>query len=125
MAFAKWVFRIAGIYGLLVLSPQLFMEEQVGRDYPPAVTHPEFFYGFLGVALAWQVAFLIIAHDPVRYRPLMIPSVIEKASFGIAVAVLFSQQRVPAALLAFGVLDLVLGTLFCVAYWKTRHRPDR
>jgi hypothetical protein len=38
---------------------------------------------------------------------------------------LFAQQRVPAALLAFGVLDLVLRTLFGVAYWKIRHRPDR
>ena len=37
------------------------MEARVGRDYPPAITHPEYFYGFLGVAAAWQVAFLVIA----------------------------------------------------------------
>src|SRR5262245_17918 len=102
MRFARWVFRIAGIYGLAVLAPQYCLEAQVGRDYPPPVTHPEFFYGFLGVAVAWQVAFLLIARDPARYRPLMIPAVLEKVTFGIAVLVLFAQQRVAGVLLVFG-----------------------
>jgi hypothetical protein len=69
MRFARWVFRIAGVYSLVVLAPQDFVEEQVGRDYPPAVTHPEYFYVSLGVAVAWQVAFLLVARDPARYRP--------------------------------------------------------
>ena len=68
MNFAKWVFLLAGIYGLLVVTPQFFLEQRVNRDYPPAITHPEYFYGFAGVALAWQVAFLIISRDPARYR---------------------------------------------------------
>src|SRR5262245_55352144 len=84
MLFARWVFRIAGIYGLAVLVPQYSLEEQVSRDYPPPITHPEYFYGFLGVAVSWQVAFLLIAQDPARYRPLMIPAALEKAAFGIA-----------------------------------------
>lgn len=124
MTFARWVFRIAGVYGLIVLFPQYFMEEQVGRDYPPAITHSEYFYGFLGVALAWQVAFLIIAQDPIRYRLLMIPGILEKASFGIAVTVLFVQRKVPAMLFAFGILDLVLASLFFVAFQKTRQRGE-
>ena len=122
MRFARWVFRLAGVYGLAVLVPQYFMEEQVGRDYPPAVTHPEFFYGVLGVAVAWQVAFLLIAHDPARYRPLMIPAVLEKATFGIAAPVLYAQQRVPGAVLAFGIIDLVWGSLFVVAFRRTPGR---
>ena len=76
MAFARWLFWIAGIYGLVVLVPQYFLEQKVGLDYPPAITHPEYFYGFLGVAIAWQVAFLIIGQDPQRFRPMMLPSVI-------------------------------------------------
>ena len=84
MTFARRVFRFAGIYGLIVLPPQYFLETRIGRDAPPPITHPEFFYGFLGVAIAWQVAFLIIALDPRRYRPLMLAGVIEKSSFGIA-----------------------------------------
>lgn len=42
MPFAKIVFRIAGIYGLIVLAPGLFLESKFGRDYPPPVTHPDF-----------------------------------------------------------------------------------
>src|SRR6185503_235028 len=99
MTFARRVFLIAGIYGLIVLVPQYFLEAKTGRDFPPAITHPEFFYGFIGVAAAWQVAFLIIARDPVRYRLMMIPAMLEKLSFGIAAIVLFLQERVPGLIL--------------------------
>ena len=119
MKFAKRVFLFAGIYGLLVLAPQYFLEAKTGRDFPPAITHPEFYYGFVGVALAFQVVFLIIARDPARYRAMMIPSVLEKATFGIAAAVLYLQGRLPAFTLGFAALDLVLGALFVVAYAKT------
>lgn len=119
MKFATWVFRIAGIYGLLVMAPQYFMEESIARDTPPAITHPEFFYGFIGVAVAWQLAFLTIASDPVRYRPMMLPAMVEKATFAIAAVVLFAQQRLSGVVLGFGMLDGVLGVLFALAYWKT------
>jgi len=33
-----------------------------------------------GVGLAWQFAFFAIATDPARFRPTMIPSVLEKVS---------------------------------------------
>lgn len=119
MQFARWVFWLGGVYGFLVLVPQFFLEEQVGRDYPPAVTHPEFFYGFLGVATAWQLAFLFIARDPARYRLLMIPGMLEKAVFGVAAVVLFALHRVPATLLIFASIDLIWLALFAVAYRKT------
>lgn len=114
------MFLAAGVYGLLVLLPQYFLEQRTGRDHPPAITHPEFYYGFVSVGLAWQVLFLIIARDPVRYRLMMLPSMLEKAGFGIAVIVLYFQQRVHAAVLPFALLDLVFGVLFLVAFWRTR-----
>ena len=120
MRFARAVFRFAGVYGILVLLPQYFMEERIGIDHPPPITHPEHFYGFVGTALVWQVAFLIIARDPARFRALMIPSILEKASFGIPVVVLFLQNRVPGAVLVFGTIDLVLGTLFFLAWFRLR-----
>ena len=43
MKFAKWLFAIAGIYGLLVVAPLYWREEQITHDYPPAITHPEYF----------------------------------------------------------------------------------
>jgi hypothetical protein len=120
MVFARRVFLVAGIYGLLVLVPQYFLEAKTGRDYPPAITHPEFYYGFVGVALAWQVAFLIIATDPARHRLMMIPSMLEKISFGVAAIVLFAQGRLAPLLLAAGIGDLVFCAAFIVAYLQTR-----
>jgi hypothetical protein len=119
VTFARWVFLIAGVYGLIVLVPQFFMEGRIGREFPPAITHPEHFYGFLGVGAAWQVLFLIVAADPVRYRLVMIPSVLEKLSFGAAAIVLFLQGRLALAILAAACIDLVLGVLFGIAFVRT------
>jgi hypothetical protein len=122
MKFARYVFLIAGIYGILVLAPQYFMEARTGIDFPPAITHPEHYYGFIGVALAWQVLFLILSKDPVRYRLMMIPSVLEKFSFGIAIIALYLQHRVSPFLLGFAIIDLIFGALFILAYAKTAAR---
>ena len=109
--FAKWVFLVAGIYGGLVLLPMYF------RAAP--AEHPEFFYGFIGVALAWQVLFFVISRDPVRFRPAMLPGILEKLAFGIPAIVLYSQGRIAMDMLAGGLLDLVLATLFFISWRKT------
>jgi hypothetical protein len=119
MKFAKRVYLIAAIYGLIVLVPQYFMEGKNGRDFPPAITHAEYYYGFIGVAVAWQFAFLVIASDPVRYRPLMIPSIVEKASFGVPAMFLYAQGRLHQQMLGAGILDMILGVLFVTAYVRT------
>jgi hypothetical protein len=119
MKFAKRVFLLAGIYGLIVVLPQYFLETKTGQDFPPPITHPEYYYGFIGVALAWQVLFISVARDPVRYRAMMIPAVLEKASFGIAGGVLFLLGCVSSLMLGFGIADLILGALFVLAYLKT------
>lgn len=120
MKFAKALFLVAGIYGLLALVPQYFLEEKNGRDFPPAITHPEYYYGFLGVAIAWQIVFLILSRDPVRYRPIMLAAVVEKFSYAIATIILYLQGRTGAVILGTGMIDLVLGALFLVAYARTR-----
>ena len=119
MKFAKRLFLIAGIYGIVGLVPQYFMEAKVGRDTPPPITHPEYFYGFIGVALAFQVLFLIIARDPRRHRLAMIPGALEKFGFGGAGVVLWLQGRVAAQMLGFGIVDLVFATLFLLAFRMT------
>ena len=120
MTFARWTFRLAGIYGLLALAPMYFLADTIAVQQPPAITHPEFFYGFIGVGLAWQLVFLVIATDPVRYRSLMPVAIVEKVSFGIPVAILFAQGRVAAAVLGVSLIDWLLGALFLVSYLKTR-----
>jgi hypothetical protein len=120
MRFAKITYTVAGIYGLLILAPHYLAEQMIGRDHPPAITHSEYFYGFLGVAIAWQVGFLIIGSDPLRYRPLMIACMIEKFSFAAACTVLYLQGRLAGPFFAGAMIDLLLGTLFVVAFLKTR-----
>ena len=43
MKFAKIIFRIAAIWGVLVLTPLYFMFDLIGRNDPPPITHPAFF----------------------------------------------------------------------------------
>jgi len=118
--FARRVFRFAALYGILVLTPQYFLEERLAIDFPPPLTHPEHFYGFIGIALAWQFVFLLIASDVPRYRPLMLLAVLEKLAFGIPAWVLYLQGRAAMPVVAAGTVDLVLGALFAAAYIKTR-----
>ena len=119
MIFAKRVFLGAAIYGFIVLLPQYFLEEKTGRDFPPAITHPEYFYGFIGVAVAWQLVFLIISRDPIRYRPLMPVAVVEKIAFGFPAIALYLTGRLSSQMLGAGILDLILGVLFVIAYKRT------
>jgi hypothetical protein len=119
MKLARWIFGVAGVYGLVLLVPFYFLEDRIGQDTPPTITHPEFFYGFVGLGVAWQIAFLCVAVDPLRYRLMMIPSLVEKFAFAIAIGVLFLRERVPETLVGFGGIDLVLGILFVVAWLRT------
>jgi hypothetical protein len=119
MIFARRVFTFGGLWGLLILIPHAFMEGRVGRDYPPAITHPEYFYGFVAIAIVWQIAFLVISRDPVRFRPLMPVAVLEKASFFIVTVALYALGRLNLEMLGAGVLDMMVGVLFLMAYLRT------
>jgi len=88
---------------------------------------------FFAVALAWQIAFLIIGSNPLRFRPLMIPAMIEKLGLVVTLAVLYSQGRVPAVDFQAALPDGTIGLLFIAAFLKTRrlipadpldYRPD-
>lgn len=119
MIIARWIFGIAGIYGILAIAPLYFLEAWLGSEMPPPMNHPEFYYGFAGVTLAWQVAFLVIASDPARLRPMMIPAILEKLSFVAAAVVLVAQRRFPSPLLAGAVIDGMLGAAFVAAFVLT------
>ena len=124
MKFAKVVFWVAGIWGLLVVTPLYFLFDVIGRQDPPTITHPGFYYGFAGCALAWQIAFLFIGREPARLRPMMIPSVVEKFTFGVAVVALVINGRMHGTDLVFAGTDLTLGVLFVAAYLMTKGLKD-
>lgn len=119
MKFARIWFTIAGWWGIVTLLPLFFMFNLIGHSNPPMINHPEYYYGFLSVALAWQIAFLIIAREPVTYRALMIPATLEKLGYATVCVVLFAQQRTLLSGFLFGLTDLALGIGFVVAYSKT------
>ena len=119
MTFAKWVFRLAGIYGIIVMAPMLFLEPAMtAAGYP--LTRPADYYGFVGVVLVFQLIFLTIAGDPARYRPLMPISVLEKAAFGGTVWPLFLMGRTQGIVAVFATIDLGLGVLFAISWLRTR-----
>ncbi len=124
MNFAKYTYLIAGIFGIVVLFPMYFLKDYIGQENPPPLNHLEFFYGFIGVALAWQFVFLIISRDPLKYRPLMLATILEKAAWGIPVLILYLQNQVLVSTLAAGIGDLIWGSLFFVSYLKTSPSVD-
>jgi hypothetical protein len=117
VTFARRVFGLAAVYGFVSLVPMYFIERRLMVQLPPPLTHPEFYYGFVGVALAWQVLFVLIAREPARLRPAMLPAVLEKLSWGIGVLVLVSLGRIGTFFVPAAVIDLVLAALF-VAAWR-------
>jgi hypothetical protein len=119
MKLAKVVFWIAAIWGFLIITPLYFIFDLIGKQDPPPITHAAFYYGFVGVALVWQLAFAFIASDPVRFRPMMIPAIFEKLVYSIPLIILVAQGRTRPFDLIFAAIDLLLGSLFLLAYLRT------
>jgi hypothetical protein len=119
MRFAKWVYLLAGVSGVLLVAPPFFLEQRTGQDFPPAITHPEYYYGFFGVTLAWQFMFLLIGSDPVRYRKAMLPAMLEKLSFTLVIPLLYAAGRVAGMWLGFASMDAAWLVLFVAAYLRT------
>jgi hypothetical protein len=123
MKFARIVFYVAFAWGILILTPLYFMFDTIGRQDPPPITHPGFYYGFISVGLAFQFVFLVIARDPIRFRPLILPSMLEKFGYFTSFAVLYVQRRIHASDLGFAAVDLVFGILFVLAFFATVPKP--
>jgi len=114
MKLSKWIFLIAGILGLLSTVPLLFTETAMG------VRQPEFYYGFVCLDISWQILYLFLASDPHRYRPMMIPAFLAKASGTVALTWLYLAGRVSMQWVVIGGVDGAFAVLFLVAYWSTR-----
>jgi hypothetical protein len=120
MRFAKIVFRIAGIWGLLISIPLYFLFDQIGIHNPAAITHPEFYFSFVGVTLVWQIAFFVIASDPIRFHPFILIAILEKLVYILTIPILYLQHRVASNQLIWVCTDSILCLLFIASYFKTR-----
>ncbi len=110
--FPARMFRWAAIYGVIVLLPLYF------APLPPM--GGETFLGFVGLALVFQSVFWIVGGDPVKYRPLMLPSVAEKLVFGIPALGLWARgYPVTQPVTAFATIDVLLGIGFFLAWRRT------
>jgi hypothetical protein len=119
------VFAAAGIWGILITLPLYLLIDFIGRRSPPAINHAEFYYGFVGVTLAWQFAFLLIAKDPHRLRLMMLPSILEKASYVLSILLLFLQHQLSVSQSLPAVTDFIWAVLFIASFIKTDSKPVR
>ena len=123
MRFAKIVFIGAGIWGVSVLMPLFWLVDISGRRYVPPADYPQFFFGFIAVALVWQLAFLMIGVNPARFRLLMIPAMLEKFTYVTTLVVLYGNSRITAVDVQPAIPDGLIGVLFVAAFLKSR--PQR
>ncbi len=74
----------------------------------------------------WQGVFILIARDPVRYRPLMLIAIAEKAAFFIPSLWLWLWQAgrlAPSGPLYGAIIDGVLMLFFAFAWWRSGAKP--
>ena len=113
MKLTKWIFLIAGIFGLLITVPLVFAEKIM------AVQQPEFYYGFVFLDICLQIVYIIISISPIRFRPIMIPAFLAKASGTVTLSWLYLTDRVPMPWVAIGAIDGVFAVLFIIGYFST------
>ena len=118
MKFARWVFLAAGIFGLVLLIPLVY-SILVSRQpiLPGGSSVGLFFYVSVFQYVCWQILYLFLAKDPLRYRPIMIP-----AFLAIAVTPFY-----PIWLYVYGFrlwipitgINIAFALLFVLAFWLT------
>ncbi len=114
---ARWLFRGAAVYGLILLLPLYFLETKVAAPASRLIA-PEFFYGFVGAAGSFQLVYWLIGGDPVRYRTLIPVAVIAKLGFWIPVMILWAMGRTATSTFAITCGDLILAIAF-FATWQS------
>lgn len=114
---ARFLFRGAAIYGLIILLPLYVLERQVAA--PAALLdHPIYYYGFVGAAAAWQLVYWTIGGDPVVYRAFMPLAAVAKFGFWVPSLILWLNGRAPTSTFVVTNGDLFLGIAFVLA-WRT------
>ena len=122
MKFTRIVYGLAAAYGFVSLLPLYFLIEKLGNDAPPAITHAEFYYRFVGLALLWQFVFVLIARTPIQYRSIMPIAIAEKFVYTVPVLVLYSLGQVHSNVARSSLLDPLFGVLMSLPSISTYHR---
>ena len=73
MKIARWIFLAAGVLGLVPLAPIFYELARGGQDMlPDGGSMGLFIYIFLALYTFWQIFYLILAANPMRFRPMII-----------------------------------------------------
>lgn len=120
MTFAKWVFTIGGVWGVLVIGPLFFVEGLMADATGKPFSHPDIYYGFAASTFAWQLGYLVIGRNPAAYRPFMLLGALGKVIYFAATWTLFLQGRIVITVPVVASPDILLAVLFVVAWFKTR-----
>lgn len=108
------VFLAACAWGALTLLPLPFLRGAIEQAGP--LSHPEYFYGFIGVCVVFQILFYLVAQRPLYYRALIPCCALEKAAFAGPAAVLVALGQAAPSLLFFAAGDTLFLVLFLCAY---------
>ncbi len=120
MQFARWSFALAAAWGVFMLLPLYFQEDWYVIVFPPALTHPEFFYAFITTGLTMQFIFILIAMEPLRLRPVMLAGIAVKIGFPTTYLVLYYGGRLDLVSLKYALPDFVFAALFLLSYLRLR-----
>ena len=116
---AKLIFRVAAVWAILALTPILFFPNRIGNPVPRPLTEPEYFHGFLALSLLFALLYLVIATNPIRYRPVMWIGILQKFVYPLAIFGLLSTHRAPPTKSFYAGVEFLFGLLFILALIKT------
>jgi predicted membrane metal-binding protein len=123
MKFAKWVFILAAVWGVLTVPPLYFAEGVLEARYGP-LFYPEWYYGMIAIILVFQLLYLLIGLDPARLRPVMPVAILGKVGFASTLWTLYALGRTPLQTTLSGSPDLIWAVFFVIAYVRTRPTAD-
>ena len=108
LRFARISFALAGVYGLAA-TLSLYFRAPLSPD-------TQWLHAFAGAAAATQLAYLLIASDPVRFRPVIPVGIVSKFSFAIPMTLLYARGAVGPDSFVFALIDYALAILFAVNF---------
>ena len=123
MKLAKYTYLVAGVFGLILVVPAAYAAMVDSSEaMPDPIGAGLFLYGYISQFVAWQLLYFILAADPIRLRPMMVPAFLAELTAPLNSAWLYFYGVPPWFVLT--IVFLAFATLFLVSYHRTRPRPE-
>ncbi|HMN61454.1 MAG TPA: hypothetical protein PJ988_13865 [Anaerolinea sp.] len=124
MKIARWIFLAAGVLGLVPLAPIFYELARGGQDMlPDGGSMGLFIYIFLALYTFWQIFYLILAANPMRFRPMIILAFFVCAVTPFNTLWLYFYGMVVWQ--GIIIVSLAFALLFLVAFWLTGRESRR